>query len=68
VPHHDGSGVSDHERELAAEQANANAKPDDDAVTDAPESATSYGPPPQPIDKRLTGRIRPEWKSNNGQP
>ena len=59
----------DHEREL--EQANANAKPDDDAVTEAPESEISEeGPPPQSAPKFLTGRIPESWKKKtaNGQP
>ena len=61
----------DDERELAAEQANANAKPDDDAVTEAPESEISEeGPPPQSAPKFLTGRIPESWKKKtaNGQP
>jgi hypothetical protein len=63
-----------HERELE-QQANVNAADaDNGAVTNAAEpddavtDAISDGPPPQVVDKRLTGRIRPEWKSNNGQP
>jgi len=63
---------SAHEREIE-QQANVNAAgadngaaEPDDAVTDAPESEISEeGPPPQVVDKRLTGRIRPEWKSPN---
>jgi len=42
-------------------------KPEPEPVE--PQIADSdYGPPPPAIDKRFTGRIRLEWKGNNGQP
>jgi hypothetical protein len=54
----------DHERELLAEQANANAA----ETTDDAEPEISDAPPPKVVDKRSTGSIRPEGKTNNGQP
>ena len=54
-----------HERELEQANVNATETTDDAEVANAPEISDA---PPKVVDKRLTGRIRPEWKSNNGQP
>jgi hypothetical protein len=56
------------QRERELEQANVNAAETTDDAEAAVAPEISDAPPPKVVDKRLTGRIRPEWKSNNGQP
>jgi hypothetical protein len=58
--------------ESEVEQANVPAEnaedTGDDKATEGPPEAISEAPPPKVVDQRLTGRLRPEWKTNNRQP